>query len=190
MSKRSYARLVLLILVMAFALTGCGNSYQAEFEELQQKYGSLSTQYYALSENYNELESAYNKLQEEYEKLQNLPDIVVSLIDDKDEVRELTLHSSLEASQKAYTEYYYSTFSRGFNQYVVTITFNNEETLDDIYWVSVRGEIRSVMDKVSNSDNTYTLSITPNYLCVHSLILKCSDGKTIYTSFYATDRIS
>lgn len=187
MSKRSYARLVLLILVMAFALTGCRNSYQAELEELQQKYGSLSTQYYALSENYNELESAYNKLQEEYEKLQNLPDIVVSLIDDRDKIIDLALYPSLEESQKAYAEYF-CTIGSSVHQYNVTITCNSEEKLDDIYWVCDDGRIESVMDRVSSVDNTYILKVTTHVQYIHSLIIQYSD-KTAYTSFYGTYHI-
>lgn len=187
MSKRNFARMVSIILVIVFTLTGCGNTQQQA--DLQKKYDSLCARYYELEEDYNELESSYTKLQEEYKKIQDLPDIVISLIDDRDEVVDLTLHSSLEASQKSYTKYYYSTGTRGFNQYNVTITCNNGEKVDDIYWVHVDGEIESVMDEVSNLDNTYTLQITPNFLHVHSLIIKCN-GKNIYTSFYATHDLS
>lgn len=187
MSKRIFAIVVSIILVSVFTLTGCGNTQQQE--ELQKKYDSLCTRYYELEEDYNELKSSYTKLQEEYKKIQNLPDMVVSLIDDRDEVVDFTLYSSLEASQKSYTKYYNSPFRSGLNHYNVTITCNNGEKIDDIYWIHVDGEIESVMDRVSNLDNTYTLQITPNSRHVYSLIIKCN-GKNIYTSFYATDDLS
>lgn len=173
MSKRSYVRLVLIILVMAFALTGCGNSYQAELEELQQKY--------------SQLEEDYAKLQEEYEKIQNLPDIVVSLIDDRDKIIDLALYPSLEESQKAYAEYF-CTIGSSVHQYNVTITCNSEEKLDDIYLVCDDGRIESVMDRVSSVDNTYILKVTTHVQYIHSLIIQYSD-KTAYTSFYGTYHI-
>lgn len=185
MSKRN-STIVSIILIIAFTFTGCGDTRKQA--ELQQKYDSIYDQYYELEEDYNELESSYTKLQEEYNKIQNLPDIVVTLIDDRNEVVDLTLHTSLEESQKNYTPFYRSAFADAFDPYNVTITCNNSNKIDDVYWVHVDGEIESCMNEVYNLDNTYTLQIIPNNRHVHSLIIKCGD-KNIYTSFLATDDI-
>ena len=188
MKKRYYIGMVSIILVIVFTLTGCGNSKEQEEKEFQNKYKSLYAQCCELEEDYNELKSSYRKLQEEYKKFQNLPDIAISLIDDRNEVVELTLHSSLEASQKFYTKYY-SSIGQAFNHYDITITCNNGERVDDVYWVDTNGEIKSFMDRVSNLDNTYIHQIIPNFLYVHSLIINCN-GKNIYTSFCATNQLS
>lgn len=187
MSKRNSIRRVSIILVIVFALTGCGDTQQQV--ELQQKYDSLGARYYELEKDYNELKSSYTKLQEEYKKIQDLPDIVISLVDDRDEVVDLTLHSSLESSQKSYTPYYYHSTGH-VNHYNVTITCNNNgEKIDDIYWVHSDGEIESLLDSVNKLDNTYIFQITSWTCELHSIIIKCN-SKNFYTSIYSEPFIS
>ena len=184
MSKRNYVGVLSIILVVLFVLTGCGNIQQDS--SVQQKI--LYDKYSKLQEDYNNLKNSYVKLQEECKKLQQLPDIVISLIDDRNQVVDLTLHSSLEESQKDYSKCYYRIGSYGTNKYNVTITCNNGESIDDIYWIHLDGEIESFMDKVDNLDNTYTFQITPNSYHVDSIIIKCNN-KNFYTSIYATSSI-
>ncbi len=174
MNKRSYVGLVLVFLVMVFTLTGCANSYQTELEELQQKY--------------SQLEEDYAKLQEEYERIQNLPNIEVCLIDDRDKTIKLEIYPSLNESQKAYTEYFCAV-GKSVHQYNITITCNNGEKVDDIYWICDDGKIESIMDNVSNIDNTYVIQVTTHIQYIHSLILKCNNN-TVYTSFYGSYKLT
>ena len=178
MSKRHYIRMVSIILVMVFALTGCVDTQQ------QEAYASLCARYYELEEDYNELKSSYTKLQEEYERSQDLPDIEISLIDCLGNFFELTPHSSLVASQKDYTKCRYSRGHEGVGVACkVTITCNDGEEVEGIYWVDNNGEIKSVMDDVSNLDNTYILRILPKGYRINSFIIKYN-GKNVYVSFY------
>ena len=176
MKKRNY--FVSIILISVIALTGCGKNEQ--MAELQQKYDTISKHYTKLVADYDKLKISYNGLQQECENIKNLPDMVVSLVDGA-EVWELTLHSSLEESQKNCEKYPYRSGS-----YNITITCNNGEKISNIYWCYDGGMV-SIMDMVHNVDNTYIFQIATNHKYMNSFIIECEGKNDVYTSFYGVE---
>lgn len=197
MKKRTFllTLLAILFITIGYNITVSTNkALLKEHTELEEAYTKLKKEYakeeekYAeLGKDYAEIEKENAQLKESIEKIQNLPDIEVHLIDDHNEVIELTPCNSFALANENATEYYLKPDQSDMDATKFYVTINTDATEVDILWFYGNGEIRSIMDRVGNVDNVYSFNMNtfdPIGCDNRSTFIIKIDGKLVYTSIF------
>lgn len=144
-SKRHILSIALFAMMVPTVLCSCGMvepqtegadiSDSVSIEELEPENENLK------NENEN-LKNENEQLRKRMEEMMNLPDILVSTVDDRNQVVELPLYSSLEAAEENCSYIY----SLGRSYYTLAITMNGNDTWDKISIISRDGTIEDAND--------------------------------------------
>ena len=176
-SKRRIPSIALFALIVPTVLSGCvmPNEMPTEGAEISSSTSLTKEELEAENEN---LKNENEQLRKRIEEMMNLPEIVVSTVDDRDQVVELQLYTSLEAAEEN-CSFIYAVKSYS---HTLSITMNGSDTWDKINIISSSGHIENVSN---NSYSRWKSETLDNVTTVHGdffemQTLVITVGETVY----------